>query len=101
MSERRPGGRRGSYTRITDSKSGLVFVFAPDADAPELLHIFARHATEPADAIETFFDSSAEMTWNHERQRTETYSATHGLYWFWITPNQVVMVISCFRLPEV
>ncbi len=46
--------RRAPYVRITDRESGLVFLFAPDAAAPELLHIFARHTTEPDDAIETF-----------------------------------------------
>jgi hypothetical protein len=92
--------RRQPYSRVTDAETGIVFVFRHDPDAPELLHIFARHTTSPDDAIATFFDHTQETTWNQRHQRFETYSQTHGLYWFWREMGRVVMVISCFRLPE-
>ena len=76
---------------------GVRFVFKYDDDAPDLLHIFARHLTGIDDAIDTFFQAERE-TWNEERSRFETYSTTHGLFWFWIEEDRTVMVISCFRL---
>lgn len=33
-----------------------TFVFKYDVDAPHLLHIFARHLTEPDDALDVWFD---------------------------------------------
>lgn len=78
-------------------ESGIRFVFKYDDDAPDLLHIYARHLTTIDDALDTFFDGSGEV-WNEERRRFETYSETHGLFWFWLEEEHVVMVISCFRL---
>jgi hypothetical protein len=75
---------------------GLVFLFAYDADDPTLLHIFARHLTTIDDALRTWFDASAEETWNEQRQRFETRSASHVLYWTWLTDNERVLIISCF-----
>jgi hypothetical protein len=86
------------YYRQRDDASGLIFVFRYDPDAPELLHIFARHATVPDDAIDAFFEGADDTTWNDQRRRFETYSADYGLYWFWLEPQRVVMVITCFRL---
>lgn len=75
---------------------GIKFVFKYDAVAPELLHVYARHLTTPQDAVATFF--SAQAVWNEENKRFETYSTTHGLYWFWLKENADVMVVSCFRI---
>lgn len=90
--------QRVPYFRLRDEASGLTFVFRYDPDAPELLHIFARHTTSPEDAVDTFFDGAAETIFNDARKRYETYTPEHGLYWFWLEPQRVVMVISCFRL---
>ena len=75
---------------------GISFVFKYDADAPDLLHIYARHLTTIDDALDVFFDHSAQQAYNAEHQRYERYSRTHGLYWFWLKPDSVVMVITCF-----
>jgi hypothetical protein len=80
-------------------EQGIRFVFKYDDDAPELLHIFARHLTTIDDALDVFFDGEEEV-WNEERNRFETFSATHGLFWFWIEENRVVMVVTCFRRTE-
>lgn len=48
------------------------------------------------DALDTFFNGQTK--WNDEQQRSETYTDTHGLFWFWLEREQVVMVISCFKL---
>jgi hypothetical protein len=85
------------YQRIFEQ--GICFVFKYDDDAPELLHIFARHLTSVDDALNTFFEGTRE-TWNERFARFETYSATHGLFWFWIEEERVVMVVSCFRISE-
>ena len=80
-------------------EGGIRFVFRYDYDAPELLHIFARHLTSIDDALDTFFDGTTEV-WNERHTRFETYSQTHGLFWFWIEEGRVVMVVSCFRIGE-
>ncbi len=86
-----------SHVRFTHfEEAGIRFVFKYDDDAPELLHIFARHLTTIDDALDTFF--SGETTWNDERERFETYSESHGLFWFWLEEGRVVMVITCFSL---
>jgi hypothetical protein len=85
------------YQRIRHDDSGIVFVFAYDRTHPELLHIWARHLVSPSTAIDTFFEGGRDTTWNERRQRYETYSIDHGLYWFWLDPERAVMVISCFR----
>jgi hypothetical protein len=86
------------YQRVRDNDSGLVFVFAYDTADPEVLHIFARHLVSSDTAIDTFFDGADDTSWNQRRERFESYSADHGLYWLWLEPQRVVMVISCFRL---
>jgi hypothetical protein len=45
------------YRRVD---GGITFVFKAEPGHPELLHIFARHRTEPDDAINTFFDENAQ-----------------------------------------
>jgi hypothetical protein len=69
-----------------------VFVFKYDDEAPDLLHIYARHLTTPADAARTFFEG--ETTWNAAHRRFETFTATHSLYWFWLEESAVIMVIA-------
>lgn len=77
-------------------ESGIKFVFKYDEQAPELLHIFARHLTTIDDALDLFFDQKP--VWNEQYERYENYSETHGLYWYWINqPNKIVMIVSCFR----
>jgi hypothetical protein len=78
-------------------EAGIRFVFKYDDDAPDLLHIYARHLTSIDDALDTFFEGRQE-SWNEERSRFETYSGSHGLFWFWLEKDRAVMVISCFRL---
>ena len=76
-------------------EQGLRFVFAYDDDAPDLLHIYVRHLTSIDDALDTFFNG--QTNWNEDRKRFETYTDAHGLFWFWLEPDRVVMVISCFK----
>lgn len=83
------------YYRERDDESGLVFVFAYDGTDPELLHIYARHLAEPADAIATFFDGVT--VYNRRYDRFETVTPTHLLTWFWLEPERTVMVIPCMR----
>lgn len=83
------------FEAYTDEASGIRFVFKRDADAPELLHIYARHLTTAEDAISTFF--AGRTTWNNERKRFETMSSTHGLFWVWLKQGMEAMVITCFR----
>ena len=77
-------------------KSRASASFSPtNDDAPELLHIYVRHLTSIDDALDTFFNG--QTSWNEEQKRFETYTGTHGLFWFWLEPDKVVMVISCFK----
>jgi hypothetical protein len=81
---------------IKKKARGHIFYFKYDHDAPDLLHIYARHLTEPVDAIKTFFTSTPE--WNEKRERFENYSETHGLFWFWLNEiEKKVMIVTCFR----
>lgn len=83
------------YKRLRNS--GITFVFKYDEVDTELLHIFARHMCSPEDAINVFFETE-EDDWNPEFSRFESYSGTHGLYWFWMDEKKTtVMVISCFE----
>lgn len=83
------------YRRIR--ARGITFQFAYDEAEPELLHIFVRHLTTIDDVLDTFFDENGETVWNAERNRFETQSAMHVLYWFWLEEHRRVMVITCFR----
>ncbi len=76
---------------------GIVFVFKYDDDDPRLLHIYARHLTEIDDALDVFFDPSARQEYNAEHRRFERFTKTHGLFWFWLRENELVMVITCFK----
>jgi hypothetical protein len=86
---------RKAYKRVEEN--GIEFLFKYDDDAPELLHIYARHLTDVDDALDAFFGAHTK-SWNIEFGRFESYTATHGLFWFWLEENKVVMVISCFKL---
>jgi hypothetical protein len=83
------------FVSYTDSASGIRFVFKKEAGHPEMLHIYARHVMEPEDAIETYF--AGRTIWNARRERYETTSETHTLYWYWLEERRVVMVVTCFR----
>lgn len=61
------------------------------------LHIYARHMCSPEDAINVFFETE-EDEWDPEFRRFESFTDTHGLYWFWMDEEKtVVMIISCFK----
>lgn len=75
---------------------GIDFFFKYDELAPDLLHIYVRHLTTPAEALEIFVNGKT--AWNVRCQRFETYTETHGLYWFWLQESSKVMIISCFRI---
>ena len=60
-----------------------------------MLHIALRHGTTPRVAIRTFFDGQT-ATWNEARDRFETFTATHGVYWTRHPRDQSVIVITCF-----
>ncbi len=78
---------------------GHIFYFKFDDTVPELLHIYARHMTEPSDAVKTFFTSVPK--WNEKRRRFENYSQTHGIFWFWINEEQKeIMIVTCFKIEE-
>ena len=62
--------------------------------APDLLHIYVRHLTSIDDALDTFFNGRT--NWHEEHKRFETYTESHGLFWFWLEQEKVVMIISCF-----
>ncbi len=67
-----------------------------DLEVPEVLHITLRHGTAPEDAIRTFFEGERQP-WDEERQRFETATDTHGLYWTRHPHDGSVIVISCFE----
>ena len=74
-----------------------TFIFKHDDTAPELLHIFARHLTNPEDAITTFF--TGETKWNEKNKRFETKTETHKVFWLWIDEkHKKVLIISCFLI---
>jgi len=77
--------------------NGIQFFFKYDEMAPDLLHIYARHLTTPQEAIETYFDAN-KTTWNDQFKRFETFSDTHGIYWFWLEKDSKILIISCFRV---
>ena len=89
---------RNRFKRIREQ--GITFVFKYDDEAPDMLHIYARHLTEPDDALDVFFDREAEQSENTLYRRFERINSTHGLYWFWIEKQSVVMVITCFPLEQ-
>ena len=91
-------GPRGVYKQI--DFNDYRFVFKYETGNPEMLHIYARHRVTPDDAIGIFF--TYDPVWNEKWARFETYSKTHGLFWYWCNKKKnekkkVVMVISCFE----
>ena len=75
---------------------GERFRFYYDVEVPEMLHVTLRHGTRPEDAIRTFFDGE-ENSWDEARQRFESATETHGLYWTRHPHDDSVIVISCFE----
>ena len=63
---------------VRDQASGIRFYFKYDPDAPELLHIYARHLTDENDALATYFDPHGQTRWNAGRQRFETCLAANA-----------------------
>lgn len=87
----------GQFRRV--KVRGITFVFKTDPDAPELLHIYARHLKTPRDAINVWF--SGEHAYHALFRRFEAYFEGVGLYWYPINLEQdVIMVVSCFDLRE-
>jgi hypothetical protein len=78
---------------------GERFRFYYDQEVPEVLHITLRHGAAPEDAIVTFFEGEA-SPWDEARQRYETITDTHGLYWTRHPNDHSVIVISCFERKE-
>ena len=77
---------------------GHTFVFKTDPADAAKFHIVARHLTPPEDAIRVFFEAAV-TRWNRQHDRFESYTDTHGLYWFWRDEaRRVAMVISCFTI---
>ena len=76
--------------------AGELFRFYYDAEAPQVLHIALRHGTTPRDAIRAFLEGES-GPWVEARQRFETASETHGLYWTRHAHDRSVIVISCFE----
>jgi hypothetical protein len=76
---------------------GHIFVFSWDKIAPELLHIYARHMTQPEDAIDVFF--KGKRCWNEQHARWHSEFEGLELLWFWINKKRrIVQVISCARV---
>lgn len=75
---------------------GERFRFYYDVEVPELLHMTLRHGTRPGDAIRAFLEGE-HRPWDEARQRFETVSETHRLYWTRHAHDQSVIVISCFE----
>ena len=73
-----------------------TFVFKFDDDSPDLLHIWARHLKTEADALRIWLEGTDK--WNAKYQRYETYTDSEGVYWIWLKPDKVVMIISCFDI---
>lgn len=84
------------YRRVREQ--GIVFYFKYDDQHPELLHIYVRHLTDIDDALDVFFDPDRNDEWNEERQRWESQSSCHMLYWTWLEEGKKVLVITCFKL---
>lgn len=75
---------------------GERFRFYYDVEVPEMLHIVLRHGATPEDAIRTFFEGD-KQPWDDVRQRFETTTGAHGLYWTRHPHDGSVIVISCFE----
>lgn len=84
------------YRRVRER--GILFYFKYDDQHPEFLHIYVRHLTTIDDALDTFFNPSRHDDWNEERQRWESHSASHALYWPWLEERKKMLVITCFTL---
>ena len=73
----------------------VTFVFKYENDAPDLLHIWARHRKMEEDAIYIFFNGVTVR--NEEHDCWETQVLKEVLWWFWIDEKKkIAMVITCF-----
>lgn len=86
---------RRPYHRV--AARGVTFVFKYDDVSPQILHIYARHLTEPFDAISAFFEPIDTPTFNPAHDRWEQGNGRHRIYWFWIEEPRVAMIITCFN----
>lgn len=84
---------RDDYVAV--ESGGLLFRFYLDCEYPSVLHIYARHGMEIADALELFFDTEAH--WNEQHRRFENQIGHRVLYWAWKRPNEEAIVITCFE----
>lgn len=76
---------------------GHAFFFKFDDEAPDLLHVYVRHLTEPNHAITTFFKGNS--VWNKKYERFETATEEFMVYWLWLDEKaKKVLIISCFTL---
>jgi hypothetical protein len=77
---------------------GCKFFFKFEEDHPDILHIYARGLFEPKDAIEIWFEGYMEIV-NAKNNRIETYTNSHGIYWYWLDEpmRTKVFIISCFK----
>lgn len=77
--------------------NNYTFYFKHEPELPELLHIYVRHLTNTTDAISTFFLGT--VRWNKKRNRFETTSNSHCLYWTWLDEkNLKILIITCFTI---
>ena len=86
---------RVGYLNYTEN--GVTFVFKTDSADSTLLHIYARHLMEPADAMLVWFEGAHE--WNASHRRYEAIFEGIRIFWYWIDePKQVVMIASCHNV---
>lgn len=74
--------------------NGITFLFKND-DRGTATYISSENGVSPEEALETFF--SGDSRWNAEQSRFETYTGSHGLFWYWLQKGKTVVVITCFR----
>lgn len=80
-----------------ESYNHHIFYFKHEPELPDLLHIYVRHLTSPNDAMQTFFKGTTQ--WNHKRNRFETHTSKHTIYWIWIDIHmRKVLIITCFTI---
>ncbi|MEK7434350.1 MAG: hypothetical protein AABZ74_14555 [Cyanobacteriota bacterium] len=87
-----------AFNGLVIEEENIKFFFKYDSSTKDkLLHIWVRHLTTIENALDVFFEND-NTTWNENHSRFESFSETHGLYWFWLEENKKVMIISCFNV---
>jgi len=81
------------YEYYDDRESGLRIAFRTDRDAPELLHIWARHTTTVEDAITCVLEGTT--TFNFNRRRFDSVNQTHLVTW--LIGTRQIIVLTCIR----